>query len=95
MASYKELQDQIAELQKKAEEARAQEIEGAVSQIKALMQEYGITADDLLGNARGPKKGSKNKPATIQFRDGENTWSGRGRTPGWLNGKDKEQYRVK
>jgi DNA-binding protein H-NS len=95
MASYKELQDQIAELQKKAEEARVQEIDGALSQIKALMHQYGITTDDLLSKTRGTKKEGKKKPVAVQFADGEHTWSGRGRMPGWLQGKDKEQFRVK
>jgi DNA-binding protein H-NS len=96
MASYKELQEQITELQKQAEQARLQEIDGAVKQIRALMQQYGITSDDLLNQASGPKKKSaKSKPATVQFQDGDKTWSGRGRVPGWLKGKDKEQFRVK
>lgn len=95
MSSYKELQAQIAELQKKAEEARAGEINGALSQIKELMQQYGITANDLLGKKSVTKKSASGTPVAIQFRDGENTWSGRGREPGWLKGKDREQYRVK
>lgn len=36
MATYKELQDQIAALQYKAEETRVQELDGAIQQIKAL-----------------------------------------------------------
>lgn len=94
MASYKDLQMQIAELQRKAEKARFQEIEGAVSQIKALMQEYMITTKDLVGSAK--KKASAQKaPADVQFKDeAGNTWSGRGRMPNWLQGKSKEQYRV-
>ncbi len=95
MASYKELQAQIAELQKKAEETRVQEIDGAVTQIKELMQRYGISVNDVLGKKVASKKGGNNKPVAIQFRDGDKTWSGRGREPGWLKGKDREQFRVK
>ena len=93
MSSYKELQVQIAELQKKAEEARSQEINAALLQIKELMQQHGITAADITG--RGVKKAPKTKSATVLFRDGDNTWSGRGRMPGWLVGKDKEKFRAK
>jgi len=94
MTKYKELQQKIAELQRAAEEARVQEIGGAIEQIKSLMQEYGITVEDLDKSPR--KKSAKaGKGANIQFQDASgNTWSGRGRMPSWLHGKDKEQFRV-
>lgn len=94
MATYKELQDQIAALQYKAEETRVQELDGAIQQIKGLMHEYGITLQDLDTGAK--TKGKKSKPqAKIQFQDADGkTWSGRGRMPDWLKGKDKEKFRV-
>ena len=84
---------QIAELQKQAEAAKSQEMTKALLQIKELMQQFGITAADIQGPSK--KTASKGKIAPIVFRDGDKTWSGRGRTPGWLAGKDKEQFRVK
>jgi DNA-binding protein H-NS len=94
MATYKELQDQIAALQNKAEETRAQELDGAIQEIRALMQEYGISLQDL--TSAGKTKGKKSKQqAKVQFQDaGGKAWSGRGRMPGWLKGKDKEKFRV-
>jgi DNA-binding protein H-NS len=93
MASYKELQDQIAELQRKAEEARAEEVGGAIEKIRMLMSDYEITVNDLVGGKK--KSGKSSGTAQVQFRDNEgNTWSGRGRMPRWLSGKDKEQFRV-
>ena len=56
MSSYKELQEQIAGLQKKAEQARAQEMDGARSQIKALMKQYWISVADLSQKSPGQKK---------------------------------------
>jgi DNA-binding protein H-NS len=93
MTSYKDIQAQISELQRKAEEARSQEIEGAIAQIKALMQEYEISVEDLVG--RSKKQAGKKALTNIQFQDGTgNTWSGRGRMPAWIKGQDKEQFRV-
>lgn len=94
MATYRELQDQIAALQYKAEETRAHELDGAIQQIKALMKEYGITLEDL--DTAAKKKGNKSKQqAKIQFQDADGkTWSGRGRMPDWLKGKDKEKFRI-
>lgn len=94
MATYKELQDQIAKLKQDAEEVRQKEIEGAISKIKSLMNDYGISVQDL--ETSGRKKGTKTgSGANVQFKDESgNTWSGRGRMPAWLKGKDKEQFRI-
>ena len=94
MATYKEIQTQIAALQAQAEESRAAELDKAVREINTMMQDFGITIDDLQENKIRVKKGSKNKSKDVQFRDGENTWSGRGRMPGWMQGKEKEKFRV-
>jgi DNA-binding protein H-NS len=92
MATYKDLQAQIAQLQREAQEAHAREVGAAIAQIHSLMSEFGITAGDLESRV---KKGKKPQAkAEIKFRSGEKTWSGRGRPPLWLKGEDKEKYRV-
>ena len=93
MASLKEIQAQIEQLQQQAAAQREQELAGAIQQIRDLMQEYGITVDDL---QPGRKKGAAKKSGTVQFRNPEtgDTWSGRGRMPNWLAGQDKEKFRV-
>jgi DNA-binding protein H-NS len=93
MASLKEIQAQIEQLQQQAAAQREQELSGAIQQIRDLMQEFGITVDDLQTSR---KKNAAKKSATVQFRNPQtgDTWSGRGRTPNWLAGQDKEQFRV-
>lgn len=92
MQTLKQLQDQIADLQKQAEAARANEVDGALTEIRRLMSEFSITNEDLFGPE---KKGRKKQVKGIQFSDKQgNTWSGRGRMPAWLKGQDKEQFRV-
>ena len=93
MASYKDIQAQIAELQQQAVAQRESELSGAIQQIRALMQEYEITVDDLQSSRT---KAAAKTPAAIQFRHPETgeTWSGRGRMPRWMSGNDKEQFRV-
>lgn len=85
MSRYKELQDQIAALQKQAEEARKQEMASVVAEIKAKMAEYGISLEDLGSVARG--KGRKKAGSGVaKYRNpvtGEH-WTGKGRKPGWL-----------
>lgn len=93
MTTYNELQAQIALLQREAQEARDREVGDAIAQIQSLMNELGIAASDL--EDRALKRGKKSQTkAGIKFRNGEKTWSGRGRLPLWLKGEDKEKYRV-
>jgi DNA-binding protein H-NS len=93
MATYKEIQAKIEDLQRQAAAQRQSEMSAAVQRIREMMQEYGISANDLLSSS---KKGNSKKSGTVQFRNAEtgDTWSGRGRMPNWLSGKDKEQFRV-
>lgn len=95
MSSYSELQAQIAELQKKAEAARAGELSAAKAKISEIMKEYGLTVADLGGT--GKAKASKTRePVAIKYKDPASgaTWTGRGRAPLWLNGKNKNDYLV-
>ena len=55
MATYKELKAQAEALLQQAEAARRAEIASVVASIQAMMNEYGITIDDLKGGARTGK----------------------------------------
>lgn len=96
MATYTEIQAQIAELQKQAEAARSSEISAAKAKIAEIMKEYGLTVADLGGVAKA-KVTNTRQPVAAQFRNGDTgeQWTGRGRTPRWLEGKDKEKFRIK
>jgi DNA-binding protein H-NS len=94
-ASYKDLTAQIEKLTKQAEAARAKEVEGVVTQIQAMMSEYGITGADLgIKATRGKRKAAV--PSAAKFQDPETgaTWTGRGRAPAWIAGKDRSKYQV-
>jgi DNA-binding protein H-NS len=56
--------------------------------------EYGITAEELGFASKGA--GAKKTPQPAKYRNpktGE-TWSGRGRSPGWLAGKNRERFLI-
>jgi DNA-binding protein H-NS len=94
------LLQQVAELQRQAEELKRKEIPGVVARIKEAIAFYGLTAADLgLGaaaarKAKTPKspKGSPAKksaagkpPSVIKYGDNQgHTWSGRGPKPQWF-----------
>src|SRR5471030_394054 len=82
-------------VQAKAEEARRAELTTARAQIQAIMKEYGLTLADFGGGVKQPKVARK--PVEIKYKDDAtgNTWTGRGRAPKWIEGKDKNQYLVR
>ena len=95
MTTYQEYTAKIAELQQLAEEARKNELAGAKAQIAGIMKQYGLSIDDLRDTKT--KTAKAHSPVPVKYRDdatGE-AWTGRGRPPRWLEGKDKNQYLIK
>ncbi len=98
MSSYKELQNQIEKLQKEAEQARRTEVSNAIADIQSKMREFGISPGDL-GFGMRSKRSQKavRKPVEPKYRNdntGE-TWSGRGKPPKWMAGRDKAQFLIR
>ena len=82
--SYKDYQKEIAELQKKAEDARRAELAGAIAQIKSLMKEFNISIKDLkLKDGKVLRAPGKALPAKYRDPVSGDTWTGRGRSPAW------------
>jgi DNA-binding protein H-NS len=95
---YEELQAKIADLQAQAEQVRREERQQAIDMAKTMISTYDITAKDLgldktVKTKTGPKPGNKVSP---KYRDPASgaTWSGRGKTPRWINGADRSQYAI-
>ena len=97
MSTYKELQSQIEKLQKEAEQARKTELANAIADIHAKTKEFGITPEDLgFGGAKRKAVKTVRRPVAPKYRNnatGE-TWSGRGKAPKWMAGRDKAQFLI-
>ncbi len=97
MSQYADLKAQIAKLQAQAEEARRTEIDNVVADIRQKIAEYGLSAQDL-GFAVAAKRGRPPKkaplPAKYQDPKSGNTWSGRGKPPKWIAGKNRERFLI-
>ena len=93
MSEYDDIMAQVAELQAKAAGIRENEIKSAIVQIKELMAKFNITISDLQDGVVKDKKKAK---VAAQYRDPVtgNEWSGRGRAPRWLDGKNKEGFKI-
>jgi DNA-binding protein H-NS len=102
MASLQDLLDRKAALEKEIEATRRQEKADAVSRVRDLMSQYGLTIADLApkSSAKGaPAKGAK---VAVKYRNTAtgDTWSGRGLQPKWLKaalaaGRTIEEFAVK
>lgn len=98
MASYKQLTAQLEKLHKEVAVARDKEIAQAIADIKEKIAEYGITAEELGFTSKrtpGRKPASKTNsvPKYRNPKTGE-TWTGRGRAPGWLTGKNRDRFLI-
>lgn len=97
MSQYAELKAQIARLQAQADEARRTELSNVIEEIRGKIAEYGLTAQDL-GFAVAARRGRPPKKAPLppKYQDPKsgNTWSGRGKPPKWISGKNRERFLI-
>ena len=95
MSSYKELLKQREALEQKINEARRNELSEAVSPVRALVTEFGLTAQDVFpaGKARSASAGSKVAPKYRNPATGQ-TWTGRGKAPKWIQNENREQFAI-
>jgi DNA-binding protein H-NS len=95
MATYKQLTAQLEKLHKEVAAAREKEIAEAIIDIKNKIVEYNLTPEELgFSGKRG--RPAKKTPLPAKYRNpktGE-TWSGRGRAPAWLAGRNKERFLI-
>jgi DNA-binding protein H-NS len=95
--SYKELLKQREALEQQISEARRRELAEAVSQVRAIVAEYGLSAQDVFPAGRAPRAasaaGSKVAPKYRNPATGQ-TWTGRGKAPKWIQNEDREKFAI-
>jgi DNA-binding protein H-NS len=76
-------------------EAEREERRSILDQIAAVMTKYRITNQELVEHLN-IKVHRKGVPATQKFQDPitKVTWSGRGKEPRWIQGRDRELFRI-
>ena len=98
MATLQELIAQKDALEKLIQETRQAELSDAISRVKGLISEFGLTQDDIFGTTRGAKKSKpEGSKVAAKYRDpvSGKEWSGRGLAPKWLQGRDKGDFLIK
>lgn len=90
---YRDLLAQAAELDRQIASAREVEAASALAEIKAKVAEFGFTVEDVFSTKKVRKQRTR---SSVTYRDPKSgaTWSGMGREPGWIKGKDRAAFVV-
>lgn len=87
MTTLQDLLAKKAALEQEIESTQKRERSDAISKVKALMSEYGLTVADLAGKTASGKSGAaKGGKVAAKYRNAAtgDSWSGRGLQPKWL-----------
>lgn len=95
MQSYKDLLQQRQALDQQITQARKQEMSGAIAQVRELVAEFDLTAQDVFpsGRGRSASSGTKVAPKYRNPSTGQ-TWTGRGKAPLWIANEDREKFLI-
>lgn len=91
MTDYKNLLARKAELEAQIAQAQAEHKAEGISAARALIAEHGLTAADVFPAAK-----AKGSVGVAKYRDPATgaTWTGRGKPPNWINGKDRAPFLI-
>ncbi|MDR2990596.1 MAG: H-NS histone family protein [Burkholderiaceae bacterium] len=95
MASLQELLKQQQMLALQIEDARRSEIAEVLGKIRSQVQQYSLTANDIFPSG-GRRRGKALGKVAPKYRDPATgkTWTGRGKAPKWIEGKDRAQFAI-
>ena len=96
MTTLAELIKQKEALEAKIASVRQTELADAINKVKTLIAEHKLTQQDVFGvSKRGPKAAGAKKVAP-KYRDPAtgSTWTGRGKAPKWIDGKDRAKFAI-
>jgi DNA-binding protein H-NS len=95
MPSYQELLAQREQLDKQIKEAVQREKADGIAKAKVIIEQYGLNAADLFSRKAGSARGPSGKVAP-KYRDPAtgDTWTGRGKAPKWIEGKNRSSYAI-
>ncbi|RQR35867.1 MULTISPECIES: H-NS family nucleoid-associated regulatory protein [unclassified Burkholderia] len=89
------LQAQLAELDRRIQAARRRERDAALVRVRRLVTNYALTAREIFG--QGYNDRAKLFTVGAKYRDPATgaTWSGRGRAPAWIAGRDRAAFLIR
>ena len=96
MTTLAELIKQKEALEAQIANTRQSELADAISKVKALVAEHGLTQSDVFGTSKGAKKSNGGGKVAAKYRDPSSgqTWTGRGKAPKWIDGQDRSKFLI-
>ncbi|KWF20839.1 H-NS family nucleoid-associated regulatory protein [Burkholderia pseudomultivorans] len=95
MSTYIELLQQFNRLKQEIESARMREMRRFMGELVELLDRNGVSLNDLVDYhaATGKRLRPMIKPKYLNPMTGQ-TWTGRGREPKWIRGKDRSGFLI-
>lgn len=93
--TIRELQQQLGQLNLIVEEVRQKEKQARLKEIAEHVRQFGITEIELLRAAGFIKARPQKAPAKYYDPNTGRSWSGKGARPGWLVGKNPDDYLIR
>jgi DNA-binding protein H-NS len=95
MTTLSELLKQQEMLKGEIERARLQENTEVIAKVRELVQVHGLSESDVFPTG-GRRRGVRLGKVAPKYRDpiSGKTWTGRGKAPKWLEGKDRCQFSI-
>ena len=96
MPSYKDLLAQRQALDAQIESARQTELSTAISRVREMVAEFGLTEQDIFGKPGRVSHASAGAKVAAKYRDPATgaTWTGRGKAPKWIADQDRERFAI-
>jgi DNA-binding protein H-NS len=96
MATYKQLTAQLEKLHDEVAAAREKEMADVIAYIKRKIIDYDLTIEELGFDSRHGGMPFQKSLLSAKYRNPETgeTWSGRGRPPAWLAGRNKARFLI-
>ncbi len=91
MSTYKDLLAQREQLEKQIAEARQTEMADAVAKVRELIDQFGLTPEDLFAKPRRSANAGTKVPPKYRHPATGSTWTGRGKPPKWYSEASEEQ----
>ncbi|MGS0896904.1 H-NS histone family protein [Burkholderia stagnalis] len=95
MNTYAELQQRFHRLRQEMESARVREMQRFLGELVELLDKNGVSLSDLIAYraASGRRSRQAVAPKYLNPVTGQ-TWTGRGREPKWIRGKDRGEFLI-
>ena len=97
MTTLNELMKQKMALEIQIAQALSEGKSKAIAEASALIRDFELTEQDVFGGAKRARVANAKKGTVApKYKDPMTgaTWTGRGKTPKWLDGKDRTQFAI-